>query len=503
MNFSKNPRNNYFETITLDSTVEDLSFKKPIYNTIDFLNILNLKEEFIFNYLKKYDNLLCILNYFKYLLHEIEINIIQDKLDFDKIFSSFSSKIIEVECIVNKDDNILDLINYIKFIIEFITFYKTNLVLDKYFSNLKFLLIQTVQLLISVFEIIIPIQEKEFIYPDKYVPIIHNILNKLLELKNITKFWLFIISLIPNNTKKIIIFDYENLNFLSSNYSNISKNGVNTIYNKASFINKLCSSINDSIENNSGIIIYNRISTIVERTEYLQEDGKGKFEEDFLNGQEILPHSSNCFNDHHGRIINNDEVTLIFIHKREDKDLNLNPLYLLKKYNYNVIKINLSAIISYEGYKFDMSIEDQRVEILGIINSNSLIKYLKEYDDAFCLLLLNTLKKNIDFSVFLLSTDKFEDIRGNLNDINDFFNNTRLNYLEYIYIKDINNIPVNLYIDYLLINNIGFDVRNFSRKVSDKKIYRRIDKVNIPYNYYTYYKKYLKYKQKYLKLSNK
>jgi hypothetical protein len=242
---------------------------------------------------------------------------------------------------------------------------------------------------------------------------------------------------------------------------------------------------------------------MVEKNEYLQEDGHGRFTENVIKDLKFLPHSSNCFNYHNKRIIDNQEISLIFIYKSNIEPINIYPLYLLQKYNYNVIKINLSAIISSEGVKLDMKNYNDREQLKSITTSNTLLQYLKGYDDVFCLFLLYTLKQNTDLSVFLLSTDKFEDIKGDLNNINDFVDNKKSNYIERIYVKDINDTSIDLYIDSLLINNMGFDVTRISRKVSDKKIYRNGSNKNIKTDYYTYYKKYLKYKKKYIELSNK
>ncbi len=501
MSSSKNSDFNFttelFEQIVLDQTFVDKSLKPRIFK---FTDILNFEKTFSLQYFYKYNNLFCILKNIKNLLEKIEININQNTLDLDNLFLNYNHEIIKLESIVNKDDRINEIIYYISTIIEFIKFYKLNLVLDKYFINLKCLMIEIIKLLKNLLEKIMPIQlGNYFIHSSECQPIINIIVNKLFELKNISKFWTYIISQIPKKTQKVIIFDYENLKRLSSNYVNINPQ-INIIYNQVNVINKLCASINSNIENNSGILLWNSFSKMVEKSEYLQDNGQEKFSD--ITNLEFHPHSTNCFINHKGNIIKPEEVTLIFIYKGIMEDINMLPLLILQKYNYNILLIKVSAIISSDGVMLDMKNGANRQIIDSKIQLNSLLKYLKEFDDSFCIFLLCTLKKNTDFSVFLLSTDNYLDISEKFNDINDSFKNTMPNYIDKIIIKDINNVSINFNYDISLMNNVGIDVKKIRIMKSVRQIYRNQGFNNDKTNFNIFYKKYLKYKQKYLKLKN-
>jgi len=501
MSSSKNSDFNFttelFEQIVLDQTFVDKSLKPRIFK---FTDILNFEKTFSLQYFYKYNNLFCILKNIKNLLEKIEININQNTLNLDNLFLNYNHEIIKLESIVNKDDRINEIIYYISTIIEFIKFYKLNLVLDKYFINLKCLMIEIIKLLKNLLEKIMPIQlGNYFIHSSECQPIINIIVNKLFELKNISKFWTYIISQIPKKTQKVIIFDYENLKRLSSNYVNINPQ-INIIYNQVNVINKLCASINSNIENNSGILLWNSFSKMVEKSEYLQENGHEKFSD--ITNLEFYPHSTNCFINHKGNIIKPEEVTLIFIYKGIMEDINMIPLLILQKYNYNILLIKVSAIISSDGVMLDMKNGANRQIIDSKIQLNSLLKYLKEFDDSFCIFLLCTLKKNTDFSVFLLSTDNYLDISEKFYDINDSFKNTIPNYIDKIIIKDINNVSINFNYDISLMNNVGIDVKKIRIIKSVRQIYRNQGLNNDKTNFNIFYKKYLKYKQKYLKLKN-
>jgi hypothetical protein len=497
-NFAFNP----FDTVELSHLHTDQFLKQCLFKTEDHTNILNLNKPKL-KIFHKYNNLFCILKNIKNLLDKIEININQGLFKFDELFLNYNREKINLKRIISKDDRINEIEYYISTIMEFITFYKSNLVLDKYFTNLRSLLIKIIQLLKILLEKIMPIQEGFIVSSREYLTIIEDnieeIINKLLELKNISKFWIYIISQIPKNTKKVIIFDYENLMRLSSNYAI----DHHEFYVEANVINKLCASINNIINNKSGIILENQFSPgLIEKIEYLNEDGYIKFPTDNLI---FYPHSCNCFINHKGVIIKPEEVTLIFIYKGNltiNAPINNYPLLLLQKYNYNILKIKLSAIISSDGVKFNMDKQQERINLELRTSHDSFLHYLKEFDDSFCIFLLYTLKQNIDLSVFLLSTDKYQDIRGKLYDINDSFIKTRTNYIEKIIIQNINDVNIDFDYDLSLMNNVGVDVKKIQTQKSIKEIYRMQEFENSKTNYNIFYKKYLKYKQKYLNLKN-
>jgi hypothetical protein len=506
MNFSRNSDFNFsldpYEVLELEEIDTDRFLKKCLFKTAEHIHILSLDKPKleIFN---EYNNLLCILKNIKNLLDKIEIDINQGLFKFDELSLNFNHESINLKGIVKKDDRVNEIVYYISTIMEFIAFYKSNLVLDIYFKNLKCLLIKIIQLLKILLEKIMPIQEGIFVPSIEYLTIIEDIINKLFELKNISKFWIYIISQIPKNTKKVIIFDYENLMHLSSNFAIEN----NQYYSEANFINKLCASINSFINNKSGIILYNFYSKLLERSENLREDGYGEISD--TNSYYFYPHTCNCFINRKGEIIKPEEVTLIFIHK---SDLilseNIHPLLILQKYNYNVLKIKVSAIISFDGEKLNMDQGKDRTTLNQKTKHDTFLHYLKEFDDSFCIFLLYTLKQNAALSVFLLSTDKYVDIKGSLYDINDSFIKTRSRYMdkyiEKIIIDNINDEPIYFDYDLSLMNTVGVDVKKISSQMSDKQIYRKqeFSTINTNTNYNIFYKKYLKYKQKYLKLKN-